>query len=809
MNTIESNTNSDTRIGFFSSLRGKLILLFLGIALGPLLVAGWLIYGQNKEALENDAKNLLVAVRDIKAGQIEAYFKERQGDVKILSANPTAIAAMRAFDEAVEAAAKEQGMDEIRMMQQYRSLYLDKPDLSDARDGSAYSALHAQYHDMFREYQKEYGYYDIFLVEPHSGNIIYSVFKEADFGTSLRSGPYAESNIGDVFKKTVNAGNRNFTKLEDFAHYEPSKGAASFIASPIFNGTKRIGVLIFQMPIDQINAIMRERSGMGDTGETFLTGADKLMRSDSRFSEESTIFKQRVDTITANKALNGESGVERTPDYRKNPVLSAYKPLKIGDVRWVILAEIDESEAFAAIDEMVGWMLTIIGVAGFVVAGLAVLFGASIARPVLAMAQIARKLAAGELDQSVVVKKRDEIGVMAGAFQQMIANFREIIGEIVRVSQGLAEGDMEVRIETDFAGEFAEIKRANNEMTERLRGVIGETGKTLEKLSNGDMRAKITGNFVGNFAEIKQAANTMAEKLRTVIADVMAASEQISSASEEVSATAQTLSQGSTEQAASVEETTAAMEEMSASVSQNADHAKNTNEIATKTADMAVEGGKAVEETVVAMREIAKKIGIIEEIAYQTNLLALNAAIEAARAGEHGRGFAVVATEVRSLAERSQIAAQEISAVAGNSVKISERAGELLTEMVPSITNTASLVQEIATASSQQNAGISQVNQTMEQMDQVTQQNASAAEQLASSSEESAGQAEDLRQMMTYFVVDDSEGTRAKKENPARKQVRSVLTHSAPQPVKTKLEQPGAARSAPASAVNHEDFRPF
>jgi methyl-accepting chemotaxis protein len=195
------------------------------------------------------------------------------------------------------------------------------------------------------------------------------------------------------------------------------------------------------------------------------------------------------------------------------------------------------------------------------------------------------------------------------------------------------------------------------------------------------------------------------------------------------------------------------MEEMVANIRQNAENAQQTEKIALKASDDATESGQAVSMTVSAMKEIAGKISIIEEIARQTNLLALNAAIEAARAGEHGKGFAVVASEVRKLAERSQSAAGEISNLSGSSVQIAEKAGELLTKLVPDIQKTADLVQEISSASAEQNNGAQQINRAIQQMDQVVQQNASAAEEMASTSEELASQSEHLQDIMRFFRV--------------------------------------------------------
>ncbi|MCX7144660.1 MAG: methyl-accepting chemotaxis protein, partial [Sulfuritalea sp.] len=174
----------------------------------------------------------------------------------------------------------------------------------------------------------------------------------------------------------------------------------------------------------------------------------------------------------------------------------------------------------------------------------------------------------------------------------------------------------------------------------------------------------------------------------------------------------------------------------------------------------ATQGGTAVKETVEAMTSIAGKIGIIDDIAYQTNLLALNAAIEAARAGEHGKGFAVVAAEVRKLAERSQIAAQEIGELAGSSVKMAETAGKLLDRMVPSIRKTSDLVRKIASASEEQSTGVGQINGAMGQLNKATQQNASASEQLAATAEEMGGNAAQLQELMEFFRIGEQTGAR-------------------------------------------------
>jgi methyl-accepting chemotaxis protein len=326
-----------------------------------------------------------------------------------------------------------------------------------------------------------------------------------------------------------------------------------------------------------------------------------------------------------------------------------------------------------------------------------------------------------------------------------------------------------------------------------IRGIALPLKKAIEvadKLAEGDLTEEIDVKNKDEIGKLLIAMKNMVDKIKGVVADVKTASDNVASGSQQLSSGAEQMSQGTTEQAASAEEASSSIEEMNATIRQNSDNAMQTEKIALKSAADATESGKAVNEAVAAMKNIAEKITIIEEIARQTNLLALNAAIEAARAGEHGKGFAVVASEVRKLAERSQVAAAEISQLSNSSVEVAEKAGQMLEKLVPNIKKTAELVQEISAASKEQTSGADQINAAIQQLNQVIQQNAGAAEEISSTAEELSSQAEQLQSTIAFFKVSDighvARDQEARKPNRISNKVpRSPFAHAGIKPITT------------------------
>ncbi|HTW65968.1 MAG TPA: MCP four helix bundle domain-containing protein [Bryobacteraceae bacterium] len=408
-------------------------------------------------------------------------------------------------------------------------------------------------------------------------------------------------------------------------------------------------------------------------------------------------------------------------------------------------------------------------------------------------ASLAQKIAAG--DVTLEVRPKSERDVLGNSFVKVVETLRKLVSEGETLAAGAVAGKLATRGKADqFQGGYRNIVEGFNRTLDAVIGPLNVAANYVERISKGDLPPQITETYQGEFNAIKnnlnaligamdevthaaeeiaqgnltvgirersaqdklmQALSAMVSGLTRTVNDVRAIAGEVASASQAISAASVQVSNGATAQAASAEEASSSMEEMGSNIKQNADNAQQTDKIATKSARDAQESGKSVLEAVAAMKEIASKISIIEEIARQTNLLALNAAIEAARAGEHGKGFAVVAAEVRKLAERSQRAAGEINQLSGTTVKVSERAGEMLDKLVPDIQKTAELVQEITAASKEQDAGAEQINKALQQLEKVIQQNASAAEEMASTTEELTGQSDQLVSALGFFRTGD------------------------------------------------------
>ena len=405
--------------------------------------------------------------------------------------------------------------------------------------------------------------------------------------------------------------------------------------------------------------------------------------------------------------------------------------------------------------------------------------------------RILAQVSNGKIDELIAQTYKGDHEKMKQAINNVATVLQGLQKELARLTEASNAGQLSERGRHDqFRGAYAEIVRGVNAILDAVIAPLNVSAKYVEQISKGDIPAQITDTYHGDFNTIKNNLNTLITAMNEItaaaeeiangnltvavrerspqdklmqafaamisgitrtVSEIRGIAGEVASASQSISTASVEVSNGASAQAASAEEASSSMEEMVSNIKQNADNAQQTDKIANKSAKDALESGKSVVEAVTAMKEIASKISIIEEIARQTNLLALNAAIEAARAGEHGKGFAVVAAEVRKLAERSQKAAGEINQLSGTTVKVSEKAGEMLEKLVPDIQRTAELVQEITAASKEQDTGAEQINKALQQLEKVIQQNASASEEMASTTEELSAQSDQLVSALAFF----------------------------------------------------------
>ena len=478
------------------SIKSKLIVMLLAVSGCSILVTAYVGYQSGQSNLNKRVFNQLTSIRASKAYQIESYFKNIRNHTETLSEDPSIIAAMRSFTDAYQILQTEKVTNPINTkIQQYynqeflprliqstggsplvesytpkaaASQYLQyhyiaanpnpvgkKQQLSDPKDGSDYSKVHKFYHPIFRNIIKKFGYYDMFLIDPN-GTVVYTVFKETDFTTNFQTGPYKNSNLAKLNRLVQNAKERDYSKLVDFEAYSPSYDApAAFIAAPIYENSQLIGVLAFQLPVDEINNVMTgnrkwEADGLGKSGETYLVGRDFLMRSVSRFLEQdpkgygeilrslgvkesvisrinqykSSILQQPVRTKAVEEALAGKEGTQIIKDYRSIPVLSSYAPLQLEGLDWVILSEIDLAEAYAPIYSFAKQILIYATLLSLLVTLIAMGLAYWFVQPINQLIANARKVAAGELDAIATLKNEDEFGELAKSFNAMVRSLR-------------------------------------------------------------------------------------------------------------------------------------------------------------------------------------------------------------------------------------------------------------------------------------------------------------------------------------------------------------------------------------------------
>ena len=428
--------------------------------------------------------------------------------------------------------------------------------------------------------------------------------------------------------------------------------------------------------------------------------------------------------------------------------------------------------------------------------------------PLNVAAEYVDRIAKGNIPPKITDSYNGDFNEIKNNLNMCIDAVNQLIHDTVVLSKSAVEGKLATRADASkHDGDFRKIIEGINNTLDSVIGPLNMAAEYIERISKGDIPGTIKDNYNGDFNNIKNNLNVLIDTnndiiqkatlisngnlnvnltkrsnqdtlmdalakmvvaLSGIVGEIRIAADTVTSSSGQISGSATIISNGANEQVRSTQEVTSSFEKILANVQQNVENAKMTEMTATNAAEEIRISNESVFKTVEAMKTIADKISIISDIAEKTDLLAINAAIEAARAGEHGEGFAVVATEVRKLAEQSQKAAVEINNVAKGSVVIAEESGKQLAKVVPSIVKTADLVRNIVLSSQEQENGIRLVNGSMLQLSDVTSQNTSKAEELSCGSEELAAQAEQLREIVEFFVIDSYQKEIGEQHSPKK-----------------------------------------
>jgi methyl-accepting chemotaxis protein len=780
-------------------LRTQLILAFLGCGIVPLVVLGAISFSTARsgmsgmeatarESLEKGAEEQLVAIRGLKKQQVETYFDILRKMMVNFSENPAIVqgfqdlrasyrgygAELKDFDpQAARASLQQFYANDFggeyrkqndgkqadvatylsRLSDHQVALQLDyirnnpnplgqKHLLDRSASKTRYNEAHAKVHPMIRDYLQQFVLYDVFMVDAESGDILYSVFKEIDYGTSLRTGPLAKSSLADAFKKSLDVTDDRDVVMVDFAQYFPSYEApAGFIASPMTVDGKRVGSIVFQVPLDRLTQVMSDRSGLGETGETILVGTDFLPRTDSyRDPENRTVVKAfrnpakgKIETEGIRKALTeAASGVGKLTDYIGNEVVSAYCPIEIMGVKWALTAKRDTNEALAAVATMAGvanasstslvfWTFGV-GIGACVVVGLVALWKANgIARPIVAASAFAQTIADGELTKDCTVKATAEAGELIAAMNRMRVSLSEMVGR------------------------------------------LGGNARTLSHSS--------------------ESLSSTAAQLASGADEATHLSTSVNAAAEEMSSNMTCVSASTEEMSANVRTVAAAVEEMTASIAEVAQNAERAAGVAQEAAMLTEQSNVKITQLGTAASEIGKVIEVIQDIAEQTNLLALNATIEAARAGEAGKGFAVVATEVKELAKQTasatddirtrieaiQAATTEAIQAIGNIETVIRNVNDVsrtiasaveeqritTTEISKSVAETSTAVETVTKSIAESAMASREITQNMSKVDSAARQTSVGASSAKDAGDELLLLAEELQSLIQHFKIEE------------------------------------------------------
>ena len=453
------------------SIGKKLITSFLLVGIIPFAVLGYTALDASTKALKHEALMQLETVRGIKSAQIENYFQRRKDDLDMLK-------------------------DTLERVQKR----------SDSSVQDLDTVLSGGETDYYKNFIDKYDYYDLTLIRP-DGYVFYTAAKEADYQTNIKNGVHSQTNLGRLFREVIATEGFAFVDFEPYApsNNKPSSFIGRAIKGPKGNVTM---VVALQISLKGMNRIMGERHGMGVTGESYLIGPNYLMRSDSLMdpinrSVSASFANPQLGSVrskTATAALAGETGSASIIDYKGKPVLSSYTPIDVFGIPWALIAEIDEAEAFKAIEKLKN-LMAIVGLSGLLLIILIAYFiSRSISLPIRSLSGLFVELdKTGDFSlRTNGINSNDEIGKMAGVVNHHLESLENAIGAANKVVMEVSDGQFENRINLELKGDLATLKEGVNSSADAVEKTMNGLEQVLKAIVTGDFSYRLEGVEVGS-----------------------------------------------------------------------------------------------------------------------------------------------------------------------------------------------------------------------------------------------------------------------------------------------------------------------